>query len=62
LRGADRELALFSAEADPDSAADLGPLLRSAVRRAAGPDADVGDYELDVFDEGTVVRTFVMIG
>lgn len=62
LRSAGRELAVFSAEADPDSAADLGPLLRSAVRRAAGPDADVGDYELDVVDGGSVLRTFVMIG
>lgn len=62
LRGAGRELAMFSAEADPDSAAALGPLLRSAVRRAAGSDADVADYELDVLEDGTLLRTFVMTG
>lgn len=62
LRSAGREVAVFSAEADPDSAVDLGPLLRSAVRRAAGPDADVGDYEMDALDDGSVLRTFVMTG
>ncbi len=60
LHSAGREVTAFSAEADPDSAADLGPLPRSAVRRAAGPEADVGDYELEVLADGTVLRTFVM--
>ncbi|MBW0111605.1 tyrosine-type recombinase/integrase [Pseudonocardia sp. KRD-182] len=62
LRSAGRELSAFSAEVDPDSAAELDPLMRSAVRRAAGPDADVGDYEMDVLGDGGVLRTFVMIG
>jgi integrase len=60
LRSAGREVAAFSAEADPDSAADLGPLLRSAVRRTAGPEAEVGDYESEVLADGSVLRTFVM--
>jgi integrase len=62
LRSSGRELAVFSAEADPDSPADLGPLLRAAVRRAAGPDADVENYELDALRDGSVLRTFVMTG
>lgn len=62
LRSAGRELSAFSAEVDPDSAAELDPLMRSAVRRVAGPNADVGDYEMDVLGDGAVLRTFVMIG
>jgi len=60
LHAAGREVSAFSAEADPDNAADLGQLLRSAVRRSAGTEADVGDYELKVLADGTVVRTFVL--
>jgi integrase len=39
--------------------ADQRALLRSAVRRAAGRDADVADYELDVLASDSVLRTFV---
>lgn len=59
LRTAGEVVTAFSAEADPDSADDLRALLRSAVRRAAGRDADVADYELDVLAGESVRRTFV---
>ena len=61
LRTAGRVVTTFSAEADPRSADDLRALLRSAVRRAGGADGDVADYELDVLDGGSVLRTFVTL-
>ena len=61
LRTAGRVATTFSAEADPRSADDLRALLRSAVRRAGGADGDVADYELDVLDGGSVLRTFVTL-
>lgn len=61
LRAAGAVITTFSAEADPRSADDLRALLRSAVRRAGGVPDDVADYELDVLDGGSVLRTFVML-
>jgi hypothetical protein len=43
----------FAAEADPGDAAQLGRLLKSAVRRhTAGDDTDLGDFELTVRQSG----------
>jgi len=61
LRAAGAVLSSFSAEADPNSVADLGALLRSAVRRAAGESANVSDYELELVVAGVVTRTFVVV-
>ncbi len=61
LRAAGAVVTTFSAEADPRSADDLRDLLRSAVRRTGGAPDDVADYELDVLDGESVLRTFVML-
>ena len=61
LRTAGALVTTFSAEADPRSADDLRALLRSAVRRSGGSPDDIADYELDVLDGESVLRTFVML-
>lgn len=52
----------LTAEADPHNADDLYGLLAGAIRRAGGSEADIGDYEMDLWLGDQLLSTFVAVG